>query len=766
MRGEKAVVALALKQQRREDRATIVSRPIDVTCCYQPPVFDKSDAEKEFLKTAMKSYFIFEELPDTELTVLIQAMEKIHVAKGTKIVQQDAKGEYFFIVHEGQMDKFCERGNHSVGKVKRGEFFGELNLFYECKGPKSIIADQDTTLWKMAHTTFRHVLAIHAKARDEDIRSTLKKVELFQSLSDQVLTKFADALTRVRFEPNDRIVQKGEVGQIFYIIEEGKVKVHDIGIGDSQSVDQILEAGDWFGERALLTGETRAANITAITEVTTLAMDRETFSKNMGDLNTVLEHKAKMDSLRALPIFANSDLSSQEFSRLADLMQEMCYKKGKMLAEAGKPYLLNVWFIRHGALLVYGGKTGKIYNLKNGDYFGDKSILGDPTHLSTHNATCESNLTTWVLSREDIESVVLDIGRLGQSAGYRKSRQVTSIKLRDLKKHRVLGKGAFGRVWLTEWKGTGTPYALKVIHKRTLLDSHQEKGIIREKELLSLLQHPFILNLVSSFQDNDNLYLLMPLIQGGELFTVVQSRSSVGGKGGGLRNREAAFYAGCIIEALGHFHHRQIAYRDLKLENVMIDAEGYAKIVDLGFAKVVIDKTYTFCGTPEYLAPEIIMAKGHNHVCDYWAFGVLLYELLCGVSPFYVPHSAQMEMFKRIVIVKYDWPLWFSTSYSSTTKEHQAGNDAKDLVSKLLVRNPMERFGSHQRGYLDVRDHPWFVTSECLPKLLLKREYSPPWIPTVKDPFDVSNFDSYDNRADVNVGKPLTAEEQALFEGF
>ena len=708
--------------------------------------------------SVMKSYFIFDELPDPERMVLIQAMEKIHVSKGTKIVQQDVKGEYFFIVQEGLMDKFCEYGNHSVGKVKRGEVFGELNLFYECKGPKSIIADQDSILWKLAHTIFRHVLAIHAKARDDDIRSTLKKVELFQSLSDRVLTKFADALTRVRFEPNDRIVRKGEVGQIFYIIEEGKVKVHDIGIGDSQSVDQISEEGDWFGERALLTGETRAANITAITKVTTLAMDRYTFSKSMGDLNTVLEHRAKMDSLRALPIFANSDLSSQEFSRLADLMPEMCYNKGKMLAKAGKPYQLNVWFIRHGALLVYGGKTGKMYNLKNGDYFGDESILGDPSHVSTHNATCESNLSAWVLSREDIESVVVDIGRLGQSTGYRKSREVNSIKLRDLKKHRVLGKGGFGRVWLTELKGTGTPYALKVINKRTLLDAHQEKGIIREKELLSLLQHPFILNLVSSFQDNDNLYLLMPLIQGGELFNVVQSRG-VGGRG--LPNQEAAFYAGCIIEALGHFHHRQIAYRDLKLENVMIDSEGYAKLVDLGFAKVVIDKTYTFCGTPEYLAPEIIMARGHNHVCDYWAFGVLLYELLCGVSPFYVPQSAQMEMFKRIVIVKYDWPLWFISS----GKENHT-HDARDLVSKLMVRNPMERFGSHQRGYLDVRDHKWFGSSDYPPKVLLKREYPPPWIPTVKDPFDSSNFDSYDNHADISMGKPLTAEEQALFEGF
>jgi CRP-like cAMP-binding protein len=393
-------------------------------------------------------------------------------------------------------------------------------------------------------------------------------------------------------------------------------------------------------------GEPRAANVTALTHVSTLAMDRETFEEAIGPLQGLMEREMRKNFLRGLPIFANSSITIPEVNQLVDLMTEVCYRKGDKLAEAGKPYEMNLWIIRYGQLLVYSQTKDKLYNLKTGDYFGDKSVQGKEGRISSHNAVCEDNLTAWVLTRKDIESVIGDIARLGMPSNYEKSVQDKSILLGDLKKHRILGMGAFGRVWLVSTssesqKGT---YALKAIAKRKLLESKQADGVMREKELLCLLQHPFILHLVSSFQDENNLYLLLPLIQGGELFSVLHKRKQ---KKSGLPNNDAAFYAGCIVEALGHFHQRQIAYRDLKLENVLIDAEGYCKVIDLGFAKVVNDKTYTLVGTPEYLCPEIIMAKGHDKAVDYWALGVLIYELLVGRSPFHVPHSSQIDMFKR-----------------------------------------------------------------------------------------------------------------------
>jgi serine/threonine protein kinase len=192
----------------------------------------------------------------------------------------------------------------------------------------------------------------------------------------------------------------------------------------------------------------------------------------------------------------------------------------------------------------------------------------------------------------------------------------------------------------------------------------------------------------------------------------------------------------------------------LKLENVLIDDKGYGKIVDLGFAKIVEEKTFTLVGTPEYLAPEIIMSKGHDKAADYWAFGILIYELICGKSAFYHKGSSQVDMFKRIVLNDYTTPDFMEPS-------------AKDLIKALLTRRQNKRLGNLANGYLDVKNHPWFELSGISYKKILRKEAEAPWEPNVKDPFDASNFDDYSkDEKDRRSSKAITRKQQEVFKGF
>lgn len=204
-------------------------------------------------------------------------------------------------------------------------------------------------------------------------------------------------------------------------------------------------------------------------------------------------------------------------------------------------------------------------------------------------------------------------------------------------------------------------------------------------------------------------------------------------------------------------HQRQIVYRDLKPENVLLDKDGYAVIVDFGFSKIVTDKTYTFCGTPLYLAPEIILSRGHDRGVDYWALGCLVYEMLFGTTPFYARGIDQKGLFKRIVRGKWNIP-----------KEHNRVNrSAIEFIWGMLQRRPAERLGCLAGGYRDIKNHAWL--QEVNFGKLIKKKIQAPWVPDITNPLDTSNFESLDDAEDEDFLKgkaALTAKEQLVFQDF
>ena len=292
--------------------------------------------------------------------------------------------------------------------------------------------------------------------------------------------------------------------------------------------------------------------------------------------------------------------------------------------------------------------------------------------------------------------------------------------LTDFQILRTLGTGSFGRVHLIRSNHNGRFYALKVLKKHTIVKLKQIEHTNDERLMLSVVSHPFIVRLWGTFQDSNNIFMVMDYIEGGELFSLLRKSQR-------FPNPVAKFYAAEVCLALEYLHSKDIIYRDLKPENILLDKNGHIKVTDFGFAKYVPDITYTLCGTPDYIAPEVVSTKPYNKSVDWWSFGILIYEMLAGYTPFY--DSNAMKTYENILNAKLKFPSFFN-------------EDAQDLISKLVTRDLSARLGNLQKGSEDVKNHPWF--NEVVWEKLITRNIETPYEPPIQQgQGDTSQFDRY-----------------------
>ncbi|TRZ00654.1 hypothetical protein DNTS_027231 [Danionella cerebrum] len=609
---------------------------------------------------------------------------------------------------------------------------------------------------QLTHVT----LTNYSKSKEsrELIQKALLENDFMKHLEAEQILAITDCMFPTALTQGCCVIQEGDDGSTVYVLEEGLVEVTKGG----QKLCTI-EPGKVFGELAILYNCTRTASVTDHHD--------EDWPLKAFELHGLLEKVLQ----RPLPSVTHHvpsfrTLTEDVLSKVADSLEETRYSDGDYIIRQGATGD-TFFIISEGQVRVTQQKSACeepvfLSTLSRGDWFGEQALKGED--VRTANVTAVGDVTCLVVDRESFKQLIGGLetvsGNMCESEEEKASLEAeasffSSLSLSDFHIICTLGLGGFSRVELVQLKGDNSrSFALKVLKKRHIVDSSQQAHIISERSIMMEAHSPFTVRLYRTFRDSKCLFMLMEACLGGELWTLLRDRykhiyawrltmpggwhnlySSIFDSGGGvlgfmgrgqLEESSTRFYCACVLEALIFLHRRGIIYRDLKPENIILDQRGYAKLVDFGFAKKVGlgKKTWTFCGTPEYVPPEIILNKGHDVSADCWSLGILIFELLSGSPPF--SGSDPMKTYNFILrgIDMVEFPKKISKS-------------AAHLIKRLCRDNPSERLGNQKNGVVDIQKHKWFEGFNW--EGIREGTLTPPFTPNVSGPLDSSNFDCF-----------------------
>uniref|UniRef100_F7A8H3 cGMP-dependent protein kinase n=1 Tax=Ciona intestinalis TaxID=7719 RepID=F7A8H3_CIOIN len=634
-----------------------------------------------------------------------------------------------------KLEKELDHKDQEIEKLK--EILESIRSNNQNTGPKNNRKKKNVIVGSKVET---HVeLKKHQKTPEQKkfLKEAILRNDFLKKLSEEQINEMIDYLQR-SLPQNDIFIKEGTNGDRLYILESGEL---DVTQGSTYLT--TMKAGSVFGELAILYNCKRTATVTAKTPTKIWMLERSVF-QNIMMRTTNTKRTEIADALRKVPIL--KQISNSKLGKITDALEEDTFHQGEYIireGESGETF----YIILEGEVDVttqskeYSDSTEEpslaetfIRTLRKGDYFGEKALRSE-SGIRGANVIAKSTVVRCrtldkkpflqlIGNLADKDCTLLDLPQ------KRLRHSFEGITLNDFEFVGVLGVGGFGRVELVRFRDKPNQnFALKCMKKTHIVETKQEEHIYSEKRIMRDSDCPFIVQLHRTFKNDRYVYMLMEACLGGELWSKLRDD-------GYFDDSRARFYTACVVEALEYMHLRGIVYRDLKPENLLLDSRGYVKIVDFGFAKTIShgERTWTFCGTPEYVAPEVILNKGHDIAVDYWALGILIFEMLTGNPPF--NSSDAMKTYRMALkgIDAIEWPL-------------KIRKTVQNLIRRLCRENPAERIGNLKEGIKEIRNHRWFAGFHW--EGLRKGELKAPYIPEITDASDLRNFDRFEREDEV-----------------
>eukprot|EP00455_Lapot_gusevi_P041130 TRINITY_DN473_c0_g1_i13.p1 TRINITY_DN473_c0_g1~~TRINITY_DN473_c0_g1_i13.p1 ORF type:complete len:798 (+),score=264.44 TRINITY_DN473_c0_g1_i13:86-2395(+) len=737
-----------------------------------PPTTEVSESPYKSSASVLETVPLLSKLSNKERNELVEVMVEKKYRPGEHIIVQGDFGNEFFIIQSGivSVHRAESESKESVEleRLKDGDYFGEGALLKNVRRGATATAITDVTVLSLDRDRFIKLVGVHrldvkfgkrnairgteanpnaeesqiiarhaseVRAKDENVRaflaSSVSKNVLFQNLDNEQLMEIVDEMFRLEVSKDTAIIRQGDTGDYFYVVESG---MFEIFVSRNQqtpiNVHDPKGPGNSFGELALLYNAPRNATVVSIQDSVLWAVERHAFRRI---INKISEKRFQVYNtlIQNVPVIAL--LSASERDRLVEALEVVTVLPNTSLVRQGDSNDSLYVVITGEAVVTRKANNGdieEVATLRPGDYFGEKALTQN--EVMPHTITAVTALQCVCMDRESFSNLLGSVEDILARANESKIEEAKALenmfaprtlvkfdRRTDFDTIGILGTGSFATVLLVREKRTGNTFALKALSRSAIQLAAQKQHVMNERNVLAMLDSGFLVKLYGTCKDEACLCFVLEACLAGELFSIMQKQVR-------LHESAARFYVGCVVLGFESMHAKNIIYRDLKPENLMLADNGYLKIADFGLAKVVTDRTWTVCGTPDYLAPEVVCGQGHGKAVDWWTLGVFVYEMLVGEPPFF--DEEIMQTYQKIISVSIEFPDYLSEA-------------AVDLIRHLLNPKPSKRLGAGKHGAADIKNHAWFNGFDW--DALMAQRMKPPFQPQVKSREDLSNFEDF-----------------------